>query len=148
MLGDNFGYAFGSRVGPAVFKREDSFFFHKNHLERARAFYEKHGGKTIILARFMPVVRTFAPILAGAGKMRYGTFFAYNIIGAVLWAIGLPLLGYFLGNIIPDADRYIIPLVILIIILSFFPPVIEILRHKEHREELKQFLKGRLGLHK
>lgn len=140
VLGDSFGYAFGYKTGPAIFKREDSIIFHKQHLERARLFYEKHGGKTIILARFMPVIRTLAPVLAGMGKMRYPTFLIYNVMGGVLWAIGFPLLGYVLGNIIPDADRYIIPLVTLIVILSFLPPVIEILKNKEHRQSLKTMM--------
>lgn len=146
VLGDNFGYAFGRRAGPVIFKQEDSLIFHKNHLERARLFYEKYGGKTIILARFIPIVRTFAPILAGAGRMHYSTFLIYNVSGGLLWTVGLPVLGYFLGSIIPDANRYIVPLVIVIIILSFLPPIVEILKDSQHREEIKQFFKSRLGI--
>lgn len=142
VLGDNFGYAFGKKTGPMIFKKEDSLFFHKQHLERASLYFEKYGGKTIILARFTPVIRTFAPILAGVGKMNYQTFFFYNIIGGALWAIGLPVLGYFLGNIIPDADRYIIPTVIAIVILSFLPPVMHIIREKEIRAEFFKTIKG------
>lgn len=142
VLGDSFGYAFGRKTGPAIFSREDSLFFHKRHLERAKVFYEKHGGKTIILARFMPIVRTFAPILAGVGEMRYRTFLSYNVIGGVIWGIGMPFLGYFLGNVIPDVDKYIVPMVMAIIILSFLPPVIHVLRDKEHREEIKNILLG------
>jgi len=141
ILGDSFGYAFGKKVGPAIFRRDDSFLFHKKHLKRAALFYEKHGGKTIIFARFMPVIRTFAPILAGAGKMHYPTFLFYNVIGGVVWAIGFPALGYFLGSVIPDVDRYIVPLIILIIILSFIPPVAHALKEKEHREELVKLVK-------
>src|SRR3989344_3629379 len=85
ILGDNFGYAFGARVGQAIFSREDSWLFHKDHLVRARLFYEKHGAKTLVLARFLPVVRTFAPILAGVGQMNYRTFFFYNVFGGFLW---------------------------------------------------------------
>lgn len=139
VLGDSFGYAFGKRTGPAVFTKEDSLVFKKSHLERARFFYEKHGGKTIILARFMPIIRTFAPILAGVGMMRYSVFLFYNIIGGGLWAFGLPLIGYFLGNIIPDVDKYIIPIVAVIIIASVTPPIIHILKSGEHMEEIKRY---------
>ncbi len=133
VLGDSFGYAFGKKTGPKLFTKEDSLVFKKSHLERARIFYEVHGGKTIILARFMPVIRTFAPILAGVGMMKYSVFLFYNIIGGALWAISLLLVGYFLGNIIPNVDRYIIPIVALIIILSILPPIIHILRDKKYK---------------
>jgi len=123
VLGDNFGYAFGRRVGPKIFKREDSFLFHKQHLERARSFYERHGKKTIILARFVPFARTFAPILAGVGEMHYRTFFSYNVIGGFLWAVCLPLLGYFLGSMIPGIDRYLLPIILAIVIISILPAV-------------------------
>lgn len=141
VLGDSFGYAFGRRTGPAIFKREDSLLFHKRHLERAKVFYEKYGGKTIIIARFMPIVRTFAPILAGIGDMRYRTFLFYNVIGGVVWGIGMPFLGYFLGSVIPNVDKYIVPMIIAIIIISFLPPVIHILKDKEHREEIVGIIK-------
>lgn len=140
VLGDSFGYAFGRKTGSMLFVKEDSIMFKKSHLERARIFYETHGGKTIVLARFMPIIRTFAPIIAGVGVMRYPVFLFYNVIGAALWAIGLPLLGYFLGNIIPDVDKYIIPIVVLIIIASIAPPVIHILKNEEHRKEIKKYL--------
>ena len=144
VLGDSFGYAFGKRVGPRIFNKEESVLLHKKHLERASEFYEKHGGKAVILARFMPIVRTFAPILAGVGRMKYATFLFYNILGGLLWAIGLTLLGYWLGSIIPNVDRYIIPLVFLIIFLSFLPPLFHILRNKEERELVVKFLKNNL----
>ena len=128
VLGDNFGYAFGRRAGPAIFKKEDSFFFHKKHLERAARFYDAHGGKTIILARFMPIIRTFAPILAGVGRMNYKVFIIYNLVGGALWAIGLTGLGYFLGSTIPGVDRYLFPIVLLIIIVSMLPGIIATLR--------------------
>ncbi|KAB2834731.1 MAG: DedA family protein [Candidatus Dadabacteria bacterium] len=128
VLGDNFGYAFGRRAGPAIFKKEDSFFFHKKHLERAARFYDAHGGKTIILARFMPIIRTFAPILAGVGRMNYRVFILYNLVGGALWAIGLTGLGYFLGSTIPGVDRYLFPIVLLIIIVSMLPGIIASLR--------------------
>lgn len=130
ILGDNVGYAFGKRVGPAIFNREDSMLFHKEHLERARTFYEQHGVKTIILARFVPIVRTFAPIVAGMGGMKYTTFLLYNIIGGVLWVFGLSLLGFTLGNLVPDIDRYLLPIVLCIIFLSFIPVIIEYVKHR------------------
>ncbi|MBI2552775.1 VTT domain-containing protein [Candidatus Uhrbacteria bacterium] len=137
VAGDGVGYAFGRRVGPAIFKRENSFWFHKDHLERAHRFYEAHGGKTIILARFMPIVRTFAPIIAGVGVMRYSTFFMYNVIGGALWAIGMSMLGFFLGSVVPNIDRYLLPIIVGIIFLSVLPSIIHILRDKTMRAQLR-----------
>ncbi len=138
VVGDSVGYAFGYRVGRKIFNREESLFFHKDHLLRAERFYEKHGGKTIILARFMPVVRTFAPIIAGIGAMRYAKFIVYNIIGGLLWAVGLSTLGYFLGSTIPDVDRYLVPIVVVIIILSVLPTSIHMLRNADDRQRLRR----------
>ncbi|MDP3727433.1 MAG: VTT domain-containing protein [bacterium] len=133
VLGDNFGYAFGRRVGRRIFSREESLLFNPKNLARARQFYEEHGGKTLILARFIPGVRTFAPILAGVGEMRYRTFFAYNVTGAVLWAIGLTAAGYALGNTIPNPDRYLLPVVAGIIVISLLPALVGIIRDPERR---------------
>lgn len=135
VIGDNVGYHFGKKAGPRVFKKEDSLIFSKENIERSQRFYEKHGGKTIILARFTPVVRTFAPVLAGVGNMKYRTFFMYNVIGAVIWAIGVTLLGYFLGNAIPDVDKYIIPIALVIIFVSIAPTLWHLLRDQEKRAE-------------
>ena len=132
ILGDNFGYAFGKKVGPAIFKREDSWFFHKDHLERAKVFYEKYGAKTLVLARFLPIVRTFAPILAGVGKMHYRTFFFYNVLGGFLWAVGVAGLGYFLGATIPGVDKYLIPIILAIIVLSALPTLVHIIKNREY----------------
>lgn len=129
ILGDNFGYGMGRKFGPKVFVKENSFLFHRDHLERARIFYEKYGGKTIVLARFLPVIRTFVPVLAGVGNMRYKDFVFFNILGAVLWAIGMTWLGYFLGNTIPNADQYIVPIVAAIIVLSSLPTITHFLVH-------------------
>ena len=128
VLGDNVGYAFGKRVGPRIFKKETSFLFNQKNLERAGHFYEVHGGKTLVLARFLPVIRTFAPILAGVGAMPYPTFLFYNLLGGALWAAGLPLGGYFLGSAIPGIDRYLIPIVLIIIVASALPGGIQLLR--------------------
>lgn len=130
VLGDSVGYWFGKKTGPAIFAREDSLFFHKKHIERAQKFYEIHGKKTIILARFVPIVRTFAPILAGVGRMEYRTFVTYNIIGGAIWAIGLTALGYFLGSFIPSVDQYLLPIVLGIIAISFIPIIREYLRSR------------------
>ena len=137
VLGDNVGYAFGRRVGPKIFKREESWLFHKEHLARSERFYSKHGGKTLVLARFTPVVRTFAPILAGVGKMHYRTFLVFNLLGALLWAVGVTLLGYYLGQTIPDIDRYLLPIIAAIIFVSLLPTFLHILRNKEMREAIK-----------
>lgn len=121
ILGDNVGYWFGTKVGPTLFKREDSRFFRKSHVEKTRAFYEKHGVIAIVLARFVPIIRTFAPILGGIAGMRYRTFFIYNVVGGVLWGAGVTFAGYFLGETFPQVDRYITPIIAAIIITSFIP---------------------------
>ncbi len=130
IVGDSVGYWSGMKVGPHLFKREDSRFFKQAYLRRTELFYQKYGGRAIILARFVPIVRTIAPILAGAGSMKYSTFFFYNVIGGVLWGVSMTSLGYFLGSIIPDSERYILPLSLVIIVLSFLPIFISLLRGK------------------
>ncbi|MBI2430802.1 MAG: VTT domain-containing protein [Candidatus Levybacteria bacterium] len=137
VLGDSTGYAFGHRVGKRLFRRSDSFFFHKDHLIRAKNFYDKHGGKTIILARFMPLIRTFAPIVAGMGDMPYVKFLSYNIVGAFLWAVGLPLAGFYLGKTIPDVDRYLLPIIAAIILISIAPGIYQAVKTKEQRAQLR-----------
>lgn len=136
VAGDSFGYMFGRKVGPKIFTREDSLLFHKDHLLRAEQFYNKYGAKTIILARFMPIVRTFAPILAGVGRMRYGEFLTFNLIGGGLWAIGLPLIGYYLGSVIPGVDKYLLPIVLGIIFVSVLPIIVHVVRDSAHRASL------------
>jgi membrane-associated protein len=121
ILGDNVGYWFGKKVGPKIFTREDSLFFHQDHVRRAAEFFHLHGKKAIIIARFIPIVRTFTPILAGVGEMNYKTFIAYNLIGGVLWGSGLTLAGYILGATVPGVDQYLWPIIILIILVSFLP---------------------------
>ncbi|OGD32380.1 hypothetical protein A3C91_04990 [Candidatus Azambacteria bacterium RIFCSPHIGHO2_02_FULL_52_12] len=131
ILGVSVGYAFGKKVGPAIFKKHDSFFFHKDHLERTRVFYQAHGPKTIVLARFLPIIRTFAPIFAGIGRMHYRTFFFYNIVGGALWTVGLTGAGYYLGSVIPDIDRYLIPIILGIIIVSLIPALREFAKSRK-----------------
>jgi len=121
IIGDSFGYAFGKAVGAKFFTRNDSFFFKKHYLEKARLFYEKHGTSAIFLARFIPIVRTFAPIAAGIGQMKYQTFIAFNVIGGFVWSLGFIFAGYFLGRTVPGIDQYILPIILLIIITSVLP---------------------------
>ncbi len=125
VAGDSVGYWFGSRVGRRLFQREDSLFFKKKYLYQAEALYEKHGGKIIVLARFMPIVRTFAPIVAGIGTMHYGRFISFNVFGGLFWAVGVVSAGYFLGE---AADGYLMPIVIIIILVSVAPPALHVLK--------------------
>lgn len=131
VLGDSVGYWFGKKTGPRIFKREDSLFFHKDNILRAKAFYEKHGGKTIILARFFPMIRTFAPIVAGVGEMAYPRFLFFNIFGGIGWAFLLTLSGYFLGNVIPGIDRYFLLILLIVVALSLLPTTLHLI--KNHR---------------
>lgn len=144
VLGDSVGYSIGRRFGPKVFKKTDSRVFNVEHIKKSEAFYQKHGGKTIILARFMPIVRTFAPVIAGVGKMHYPKFLAYNLIGGALWSLGLPLLGYFLGRTIPNIDRYLLPIIALIVLLSISPSVYHLLKHPRERARIVAWIKNRL----
>lgn len=131
VLGDSVGYWFGSFVGPKIFTKEDSLFFNKKHVVRAHEFYEKHGPKAIVLARFIPIVRTFVPIIAGVARMHYSTFLKYNILGGIGWGAGVTVLGYWLGTKIPNIDTYLIPIVIGIIIISLLPVVFEFLKERK-----------------
>lgn len=135
VLGDSVGYYFGHRVGRRLFHKKESLLFKPDHLMKAERFYEKHGKKTIILARFTPFVRTFAPIVAGIGKMHYQTFLIYNVVGGLLWAVGITLAGYFLGRIIPDVDKYLLPVLAGIILVSVAPSVWHLF--KEHQSSKK-----------
>lgn len=133
--GDNIGYLIGHRFGRRLFHKKDSLIFHKDHLMRAEKFYEKHGGKTIILARFMPIIRTFAPVAAGIGKMNYLTFLFYDIFGGLLWAVAIPYLGYYLGATIPDVDKYLLPIIALIVLVSISPALFHTLNTKQKRQQ-------------
>ncbi|MDP9368985.1 MAG: VTT domain-containing protein [Chloroflexota bacterium] len=140
--GDAVGYAFGNRVGRRLFQRPESRLFRPEYLRRAELFFEQHGGKAIILARFMPIVRTFVPIIAGVGAMRYPRFAAFNVIGALLWAVGLPIAGYFLGKSIPNVDRYLLPIILLIIVVSIAPTAIHVWR--ENGAEISALVRRQL----
>ena len=141
VAGDTIGYLIGAKLGPKIFKKDNSILFHKKHLERAQRFYDKHGGKTIILARFIPVIRAFAPVVAGAGKMDYKKFLTFNLVGGVLWAIGVTLAGYYLGSLVPDVDKYLLPIVGLIVIASILPVLHHSLVDAEIRASIIRKLK-------
>ena len=129
VLGDAVNYTVGSYVGPKVFSSESSRLLNREHLIRTQHFYDKHGGKTIIIARFMPIIRTFAPFVAGIGKMKYTSFATFNIVGGVVWVVSFTLAGYFFGEI-PVVKRNFHIVIFSIIFLSILPPVIEYLRHR------------------
>ncbi len=143
VLGDTTGYLVGRRAGRTLFKREDSRFFKKKHLQKAHDFYERHGGKAIILAQFMPIVRTFSPVTAGIAAMNYVKFAMFNVIAAILWGFCIPWAGYFLGKQIPDVDRYLLPIVALIIVVSVAPSAIHVWR--ESGAEITAAVRSRLG---
>lgn len=142
VVGDNVGYQFGKKAGPKIFNKQDSLLFSMDNIERSEKFYKKHGGKAIILSRFIPVVRTFAPIIAGVGKMKFIIFFAYNIVGALIWAVGVTLAGYYLGQSIPEIDTYLIPITLIIIILTSAPSIYHILKDQERRATIIRHLKS------
>ncbi len=133
ILGDQLGYLIGRRAGEALYKRRDSFFFKKKHLERAHDFYEKYGGKTIVLARFVPIVRTFSAPVAGAARMRYRRYLAIDILGGISWVWSMVLLGYTLGSAVPDIDQHIHIVIAVVIILSLLPAIVGALRHRAQK---------------
>src|SRR4029077_367286 len=128
IAGDQIGYWIGRKAGQALYRREDSLIFRKRHLERAHQFYEKYGGKTVILARFIPVVRTFCPPVAGAALMPYRRYFAFDVAGGLLWVGSMILGGYFLGSMIPNIDKRIHYVIAIVIFISIFPAIISVLR--------------------
>ncbi|MEK7604824.1 MAG: VTT domain-containing protein [Patescibacteria group bacterium] len=130
IIGDSVGYWFGANVGVNFFKRKDSLFFKQEYLKRTERFYQTYGGRAVVLARFVPIVRTLAPILAGIGSMKYHTFLLWNVLGGVLWGMSMPLLGYSIGSVIPNSEHYILPISLAIIILSFSPILFNVLRGK------------------
>lgn len=140
IVGDNVGYEFGKRVGRRLFKKEESLLFNPKNLEKANVFYETHGGKAITIARFIPIVRTFVPIIAGISHMDHKKFTLYNFLGGTIWVWGMVLGGYFLGSIVPNVDKYILPVILLIIIGSVLPPAWHL--YKENRDSINRKVKN------
>ena len=146
VLGDQVGYFIGRKTGRTLYNRPNSRFFKQQHLERTRAFYEKYGAKTIVLARFVPIVRTFAPAVAGAAEMRYRRFVTYNVFGGILWVFSMILIGYFLGMFIPNIDRYIHWVIAVVVFLSILPAIVEVLRARQHPAKTEAALSMRKDL--
>jgi membrane-associated protein len=138
VAGDQVGYLFGRKAGPSIFKRPDSRLFKHENVEKAQAFFDRHGPRAIILARFVPIVRTFCPIVAGVGNMHYGTFVRFNVLGGLLWGVGVTMLGYWLGNVSVIEENLEIALLTLVAI-SLLPIAIEVIRHRRaaaHADEV------------
>jgi membrane-associated protein len=133
IVGDTVGYAIGARIGPRLFTREQSLLFNPRHVERTRRFYARHGAKTIVIARFVPIIRTFAPVVAGVGQMPYRRFIFYNVAGGVGWVLSMTWAGYLLGQAIPDIDRHVHVIVAVVVVLSVIPIVMEIARERRKR---------------
>ena len=136
IIGDNVGYEIGKRTGHRIFRKKDGILFRHEHIARAELFYEKHGAKTMILARFIPIIRTFAPLVAGVGKMPRKRFVIYDILGASLWGTGVTLLGVWLGSKIPNIDKYLLPIILLAMALSFGPSLYHIVSDPKTRKAL------------
>ncbi|HEY2990484.1 MAG TPA: VTT domain-containing protein [Candidatus Binatia bacterium] len=130
IIGDAVGYTIGARAGPKIFTREDSLLFRRKHILTAKEFYEKYGGFTIVIARFVPIVRTFAPVVAGVAGMTYRRFAMYNVVGAVFWVLSTTLAGYFLGKMIPDIDKHLHLIIAIVIFVSLLPAIIKFINEK------------------
>jgi membrane-associated protein len=137
IIGDTVGYMIGYHAGPKIFNRPNSWLFHRDHLLRAQKFYEKYGNKTIVLARFVPIVRTFAPTVAGVGRMNYKRFLTYNVLGGIGWVMSMTLLGFFLGRSIPDIEKKMHYVIAVVIFLSFIPIIKEVLHARAVPKEKK-----------
>jgi membrane-associated protein len=135
ILGNSAGYAIGRAAGPRLFSRENSLLFNKKHLVRAHEFYERHGGKTVIIARFMPIVRTFVPVVAGMGQMGYRRYTIYNVVGGIGWIWSMLFIGYFLGRYIPGVDQHIETVIILVVLISLLPGIIGWLKSRSSSPE-------------
>jgi membrane-associated protein len=143
IIGDITGYELGRRAGPRIFKKEDSLFFHKDNLIKTQAFFERYGGKTILVARFIPLIRSFTPLMAGVGRMRYRSFISYSVVGAIVWTGSVTMLGYYLGVTIPHAKDYLLIFVAIVILVTLGPTLWQIFKDPEVRarslRELQQF---------
>ncbi len=144
LAGDNTGYYLGRRFGPKLFSRPDAKLLNPAYIAKSKNFYERFGGKTLVLARYIPIVRTFAPPLAGMARMPYGTFLTYDLVGCSLWGIGITTLGYYLGKSIPNIDKYLLPGIAIIILLSISPALLHLLKNREDRRRLVSGLKNLL----
>lgn len=145
IIGDSTGYAIGKKFGPKIFAKENSVLFNKKHLLKAEKFFEKHGPKTIIIARFVPIIRTFVPTLAGVGKMSYPKFLTYNIVGGLLWIFSITMLGYYLGLKVDNIEAYILPGIVIIILLSISPYIKQFITNAELRHQTYDLVKKTLG---
>ena len=144
MIGDQVGFTVGDKLGPRFLTKPDSKLFKREYVERTEAFFDKHGPKTIVIARFVPVVRTFAPVLAGVGKMSRRTFLTYNVIGAFIWVFGVTMAGYLLADVIGDSvDKYLLPIIFVIIVVSLIPPFLEWRKAKKEGPQPDQRRPGR-----
>ena len=130
IAGDTVGYGIGARTGPKIFTRENSFFFNRKHLISAKEFYDRHGGFTIFIARFVPIIRTFAPVVAGVGAMQYRKFISYNVFGGIFWVMTTTLAGYFLGTMFPNIQEHIHVVIAIVIVLSLLPAFTKIAQEK------------------
>ena len=146
VIGDNVGYSFGHKIGRKLFNRPNSKLFKKKYLEQAESFFDKHGAKAIVLARFVPVIRTFTPIIAGVSKMRYKTFFAYNIVGGTLWTAVFTYAGFYIGKELQDLGVNIEIIAIIIVLASVLPVLLHILSSKEKRQTILQGTKRQIKI--
>ena len=137
VLGDNTGYMIGKVMGKRLFRKEDGIIFRQEYVQRAEAFYEKHGAKTLLVAHYVPIVRSFAPLVAGVGRMNRTKFFLYDLIGASSWAVIITLLGYWFGTRIPHLDRYILPTILVVMAISFGPMIWHIVKDAKTRRALR-----------
>jgi membrane-associated protein len=134
LLGDSTGYWIGRKLGPMVFNRPENRFLDPRHIDRAKAYFDKYGAKTFIIARFIPVVRTITPTMAGVSRISYKTFLIYSLLASVIWGCGLPLAGFLLGKSIPDLEKYILFIIAGVILVSFIPVIREFLKHRQEKK--------------
>jgi membrane-associated protein len=150
VLGDGVGYLFGRKIGRRLFQRPNSLLFRQENIQKAEEFYERHGSITIVIARFIPIVRTFAPIVAGVGKMKYHTFLTFNIIGALLWAVGITYAGFYAGAALEkigiEIDTILLPIIVVIILISVLPPAIHIFKDGERRTAMWNGTKKQIAI--
>lgn len=136
ILGGHTGFLIGKKAGPRLFVKDDGIIFRKEYIVKSEKFYERHGGKTIILARFVPIIRTFAPVVAGIGNMNQAKFMFYNVVGSGIWSVGVTLLGYYFGKQIPNIDSYILPLILLATVFTFSPTVYHVIKDPRIRKKI------------